>query len=147
MLDDLFPVPLVHIDGVQIVQNVLVAPDGVHVGIQPLSGIEVIAIQRHALPLGQRLHDLRFTAGVQDVERDRALIAVEVVVQAGGLFHKQRRGHAKQIQIGRELILKQALEQTDGLLRLVNSQQAFVSFGNVGVHFDIPSSVSMRIRS
>ena len=145
-LDDLFPVPLVDVDRVQIVEHVLIAADGVHVGIEALSGVEIIAIEGHALPLGERLDDLRLPAGLQDVERHRALIAVEVIVQAAGLFQKQRRRDAKQVQICGELILEQALEQADGLLRVINAEQALVALGNVGVHA-LFSSLSVSIRT
>ena len=51
-LDDLLPVPLIHIDGVEVVY-LLVAADGVHVGEQALTGLEIVALQRQPLPLGQ----------------------------------------------------------------------------------------------
>ena len=146
-LDDLLPVPLINVDGVEIIEHILVAADGVHVGIETLSGIEVVAVERHALPLGEGLHDLRLLTGLQDIERDRTLIAVEVVVQAAGLLKKQRRGHTKQVQVRGELILKQTLEQTDGLLRIVNAEQALVALRDVGIHAGYFSSLSVSKRT
>ena len=131
----------------EIIEHILVAADGVHVGIETLSGIEVVAVERHALPLGEGLHDLRLLAGLQDIERDRTLIAVEVVVQAAGLLEKQRRGHAKQVQVRGELILKQTLEQADGLLRIVNAEQALVALRDVGIHAGYFSSLSVSKRT
>ena len=145
-LNDLFPVPLIDVDRVQIIEHVLVTADCVHIGIETLSGVEIIAIEGHALPFGKRLNDLRLPAGLQNIERDRTLIAVEVIIQAAGLLQKQRRRDAKQIQIRGELILKQALEQADGLLRVINAEQALIALGNVGVHA-LFSSLSVSIRT
>ena len=107
--DDLLPVPLVDVDRVEVVQLVLVAADGVHVGIQALARPEVVALERHALPLGKALHDLGSRVGVQDIEGDRALIAVEVVVQAGIFVHEQRRGDAVEIEPRAQIVREDAL--------------------------------------
>ena len=56
--DDLFPVPLINIDGVEIIQHVLVAADGVHVGVQSLSGVEAVSLERETLPLCKGVYDL-----------------------------------------------------------------------------------------
>ena len=130
----------------QIVEHILVAADGVHVGIKALAGIEIIAVERHALPLGERLDDLRLLASLGNIEQNRALVAVEIVVQAAGLFQKQRRRNAKQIQLRGELILKQTFEQADGLLRVINAEQALIALGDVGVHA-LFSSLSVSIRT
>ena len=73
--DDLFPVPLVHIYGVKIVEFRLIAPDRVHIGVKAVSGEEIIAVQRHALPLRQRMNDLRFRSRCGNGKTDRALRA------------------------------------------------------------------------
>ena len=65
LTDDLLPVPLVHIDGVEVV-HVLVAADGVHVAVEALAHAEAVIFQGLALPLGQRLHHLCFGAAVLD---------------------------------------------------------------------------------
>ena len=78
--DDFLPVPLVDIDGVEVVQHLFVAADGVHVGIKPVPGVKIIAIQRHALPFGERMHDLRLGARGGDGEADGSLDARMVVV-------------------------------------------------------------------
>ena len=145
-LNDFFPVPLIDVDRVQIVEHILVAADGVHVGIKALAGIEIIAVERHALPLGERLDDLRLLASLGNIEQNRALVAVEIVVQAAGLFQKQRRRNAKQIQLRGELILKQTFEQADGLLRVINAEQALIALGDIGVHA-LFSSLSVSIRT
>ena len=55
--DDLFPVPLVHIDRVDVVRY-FIAPDRAHVGVESLADLEAVLFQGVALPLGQRLDDL-----------------------------------------------------------------------------------------
>jgi len=107
--DDLLPIPLIDVDGVQVIQ-LLVAADGVHVGVNALAGMDVVAVERHALPLGQRMNDLRVCVRARNIESDRAFHAVEVVVQAGIRLDEQRRGHAAQIQFAGKRILKHALD-------------------------------------
>jgi len=129
--DNFFPVPLVDVDRVQIVKLVLVAADGVHVRIQSLAGEEAVALERKALPLCQRLHDLRLCLRAQDIERYRALIAVEVVVQTGLFIDEQRRGNAVQVKLRAEVLLKKTLEQAYRFLRIIYRKQALVIFGYV----------------
>ena len=124
--DDLFPVPLVNVDRVEVV-DLLVTPDGVHIGKQALADVELVALQRQPLPLGQRMHDLRLRADVRDVEADRALIAVQIVVQAGSLLHEQRRGYAAQIQRVGQIRLEIALDEFNGALQLVDGQGRVVA--------------------
>ena len=50
--DYLFPVPLVHIDGVQVIQ-IFVAADRVHIAVQALAHTEIVVLQGLALPLCQ----------------------------------------------------------------------------------------------
>ena len=70
--DDLFPVPLVHINRVQIVQR-LVAANGVHIRHKPVAGEKVVLVQRKALPFRQRVHHLGGRLHRRDIERHRAL--------------------------------------------------------------------------
>ncbi len=119
--DDLLPVPLVHVDRVNVVQ-LLVPADGVHVGVQPLPHRELVAIEGHALPLGQRVDHLGLPPGEGDVKGDGALHAVQVVIQAGGCLHKQGRRHPAQTQGTPQIVLKQPLEQADGLLGIIQVQ-------------------------
>ena len=96
--DDLLPVPLIHIDGVDIVQIVLVPADSVHVGVQPLAYMEAVALQRQTLPLGQRMYHLGVLSDAGNIKFYRALRAIQVVVQAGVGGHKQGGGHPAQVQ-------------------------------------------------
>ena len=132
--DDLFPVPLVHVDAVEVVQLVLVPADGVHVRIQALAGVKIIALQGQALPFGQALHHLRPGAGAEDVEGNGAFHPVEVVVEAGILRHKEGGGDPVEIQQGSQPVLKEALEQGNGFLRLVNGKEALIARGDIGFH-------------
>ena len=123
--DDLFPVPLIHIDGVEVVQ-LLVPADGVHIAVQTLAHMEIVVLQCLPLPLCQRLHHLCLDAAVLDVKGHLALHAVQVVIQAGGSLQKQRCGHAVQIQRGAQGIGKQPLHRADGALGVVQVQRGFV---------------------
>ena len=97
---------------------------------RPAPGIEAVAFERHALPLGERVHDLGGLVGAQNVERHGALYTVEVVIEAGARLHKERRGHAVKIQKRAEPVLKKALEKADGFLCVIDAQKAFVAVGD-----------------
>ena len=73
------------------------------------------------------MHDLRLSADVRDVEADRALIAVQIVVQAGSLLHEQRRGYTAQIQRVGQIRLEIALDEFNGALQLVDGQGRVVA--------------------
>ena len=127
--DDLFPVPLIDVDGVEVV-GLLIAADGVHVRVEAAAGRVAVLAEGEALPLGQRLHHLDLHAGiVVAVEGHLALHAAEVVVEAGVPAHEQRRGHARQIERGGKLLLKAVLEYLDRLLRFQQRQFALVALG------------------
>ena len=129
--DDLLPVPLVHIGGVEVVQ-LLVPADGVHVGIKALSLVELVALQGQALPLGQRVDHYGLPLDAPDVEGHRALHTVQVVVDAAGLGHEQGGGHPVQAQGAGQLVLEQPVEKADGLLGLIDGQQGGISLGDAG---------------
>ena len=65
--NDLFPVPLIHIDGMEVI-HAFVAADGVHIGDKPLAGTEAVARKRVALPLCQRMYHLRLDADIGNVK-------------------------------------------------------------------------------
>ena len=105
------------------VVKLLVAADGVHVRQKAVSGVEVVAAERHTLPLRERVDDLRaLAADRRDIKADRALNAVKVVVQAARGLHKQRRGDALEVQGEAQLLPKQILDQADCLLRIVEAE-------------------------
>ena len=78
---DLLPVPLVHIDRVEIVQ-LLVPAYGVHVRHKAVAHIEAVVVKGQPLPLCQGVHHLAVYPHGGDVEAHRALHAVEVIVKA-----------------------------------------------------------------
>ena len=81
----------------EIVQ-ILVPADGIHVGVQALAGVELIALQSQTLPLGQRVDHHGGVVHGPDVEGDGALHAVEVVVEAGAGLHEEGSGDPAQIE-------------------------------------------------
>ena len=98
--DDLLPVPLIHVDGVEVVQF-FVGPQGVHVGVDAAPGTDAHLRQLDALPFGQGVHDFRLAlVHVADGEADGPLHAVQLVVEAGPGEHDHRGGHAQQGQLG-----------------------------------------------
>ena len=130
--DDLLPVPLVHVDGVGVV-HLLVPADGVHIGEQALAHVEAIPLQGQALPLGQGMHHLAVDAHVGNIEGDRALHAVQIIVQAGILIHKEGGGYPAQIQRLAQVDLEIALDELDGTLHLIGVQRRLISCGNVNL--------------
>ena len=127
--DDLLPVPLVHVDGVDVVQF-LVPADGVHIGVQAVAHGEMIPLQSQPLPLGQGVHHLGISSYRGDVEGNRTLIAVQVVVQAGVFGDEQGSGDPLQIQRVGELILEGGFDVGDGSLGVVGVQLGGVALGN-----------------
>ena len=144
LTDNLLPVPLVHIDGVEVV-HVLVAADSVHVAVEALAHAETVVFQGLALPLGQRLDDLHLDAAVLGVEGDLPLDAVQIVVQAGRSLDEERCRHAVQVQRGTQGVGKQPLHRADGALGVVQVQRGRVVFRNDDLaHSRLPLSCCPR---
>ena len=129
-VDDFFPVPLVHVDGVQVV-HVLIPADGVHVGVQAVAHVEIIALEGLTLPLGQGVDHLCLGAGGLDAEADGAFHAVQVVVQAGGRFHEQGSGHTAEIQLAGQHVGEQTLGHADGQLGVIGIQSRAVALRDI----------------
>ena len=72
---------------------------------------------------------LGIDAHVGDVELDRPLISVEVVVEAGILFHKQRGGNPPQIEGMTEIHLEIALDELNGPLHFVDGEGRMIALG------------------
>ena len=93
-------------------------------------------VQGHALPLGQGVDHLGVPPGGGDVEGDGPLHAAQVVVQASGRLHEERRGHPAQVERTAQRVLKEALQESDGLLGVVEIQAGGVPLGNIGlIHY------------
>ena len=129
--DVLLPVPLVHVDGVEVVHH-LVPADGVHVGVEAGAGGELIPLQGQPLPLGQGVDHLSVGAHVGDVEGDGPLHAVQVVVEAGLAVHEQGGGDPVEVQPHAQAVLELLMDQLDGPLELVVAQGHPVAGGDGG---------------
>ena len=130
--DDLFPVPLVYIDGVDVVQ-LFVSADGVHVGVEAAPHPEVVPLQCQPLPLGQGVDHLHLGSHRRHIEAHRPLIAVQVVVQARILRDKQGGRHPLQVQGPGKLVLKGLLDVGNGPLGIVGIQGRPIALGNVNM--------------
>ena len=73
--DDLFPVPLIDIDRMDVVK-LFVAADGVHIGIQAVSDRKVVFFECQTLPFGKRMHHLRVCSDGRHIKAHRAFVAV-----------------------------------------------------------------------
>ena len=106
---DFFPVPLIHINGVDIVRN-LIPAYGAHISIEAFAGLEAVFFQREAFPFGQRLYDLGFVIILfLDAESYGTLNPVQVIVQAGSRVYKKRRRYTQQVQPFCQQRLKEVL--------------------------------------
>ena len=127
--DNALPVPLIHVDAVQVVQF-LIAADGVHVSHNALAGAEAVLVQGIALPLCQAVDDLGVLVQAGHIELDRALHTVQIVVQAAALHDEQGSRDALEVERHADLLLENRLDQADGFLGVVQAQQALVAFRN-----------------
>ena len=133
--DDLLPVPLVDIDGMDVVE-VLVGPQGVHVGVDAATGPDAELGQLDAFPFGQGVNDFGFPlVHAPDREGDGALHAVEVVVEAGPGEDDHGRRDPQQGELGGEIDLEHVLDGLDGFFRLLGAaKQVAVMLGKIQGH-------------
>ena len=112
------------------VAQLLVGADGIHVGVDTITRLDVILSQRQAFPFSQRVNHFGLgVAQVLDREGDCTLNAVQVVVDTHPLQHKQRGRDATQTQLGREIKLEKLLNLLDTQLGLAHVEEGLVSFG------------------
>ncbi len=100
--NDFFPIPLVNIDGMDVV-GLFVAADCAHIRIEAFSIGKSVFLQGEPFPFGQRMHDFR--GGIIllfDAEYDRAFHAVQIIVQTGSRVNEQRCGNTQQMQAFRQ---------------------------------------------
>ena len=127
----LLPVPLVHIDAVQVVQF-LVPANGVHVGVKTYSGNKAIVMEGLPLPLGQTMYHLGGSSGLPDGKFYRPLHTVQVVVEAGVGFQEKGSTYPVKGQGPAKVVLEQLLDQADGPLGVIKAQQGTVPLGHKG---------------
>ena len=125
---DGFPVPLVNVEGVEVVK-LFVGTNGVHVGIDAIAGLDIIVGKGESLPFGEGVNHLRFlVAQAFDGECYGALYTVEVVVDAKTLEYEQGCGDATQTQLCGEVGLKEVLDELYTLLGLLQVEKGLVVF-------------------
>lgn len=126
--DGALPVPLVNVERVEVVE-VFVGADGVHVGVEPEAGGDVVEAELHALPFGERVDDLGALAVEgADIERNGFLDAVEVVVDACAREDKERGRDATEAERVGEAFLKIFLDELDGDFGCFGKKLAFIAF-------------------
>ena len=104
--DDPFPVPLVHVQRVQVAQF-FVGTDGVHVGIDAISRRDMVVGQRDTFPLGQRVnHFGLLVAQILDGERYGPFHPVQVIVDTHSLQHEEWGRDTAKPQLRREILLE-----------------------------------------
>ena len=121
-----FPVPLVDVNGVRVVALV-VAANGVHVGVKTFTVAESVFFERRSLPFRKRMHDFGLAAALfQNIETDGSLYSVQIVVDSAFAPHEKRCGHAFESEILDKISLKRVLDEFDGFLRFANAHLLLV---------------------
>ena len=109
----------------------LVAADGVHIRHQALAGVEIIPLEGVALPFGQGVDDLTLRADGGDVKADRALVAVEIIIQARGFFYKKRGGDTLEIERMAQIALEISLNKLNRALCFIDCQRILIAGRNI----------------
>ena len=134
LVDDHLPVPLIDIATVQIIE-LLIATNRVHVGIETLARLEAVLLQCHSLPLRQRMHDLdRLIRPPWNIEADRTLITVQIIIETRALRHEKRRRDTAEIHLPTELLLKCISDILDCLLCLTHRKTRIIILWNDQSH-------------
>ena len=128
------PVPLIHVEGVDVVQ-LLIRADSVHVGVDAIAGLDAVLRKGQTLPFGKRMHYLAYLpVHILHRETHGALDAVQVVIDAGALTHEQRSRHTAQAQLGGKVHLEEILDLLDGAFRLTRVQQRGIVIRDLQFH-------------
>ena len=127
--DHPLPVPLVHINGMEIVQ-LLVGPQRIHICINAAACGSAQLGELHPFPFCEGMDNLCAAVGqILYREADRPLGAVEIVVDAGARKHDHRRCYAKQSQLGRQVDLEHIFYCLDGLFGIFGGTQEILISG------------------
>ena len=127
--NNLFPVPLVNVDRVNIIK-LLVAANSVHIGVKTVANVEAVLLKSLSFPLCERVNDLTYLARIGNIKADGALGAVQVIVKAGSLGNEERSRHTLQVKRRRKTGLKGLLYKGYSLLRIVNVKGGRIALGN-----------------
>ena len=76
---DLFPVPLVYIYRMEIIQF-FISSDRIHICEKSFSHMKIIAVQGHPFPLCQRMDYLSLGACIRNIKSDRSLYSVQIII-------------------------------------------------------------------
>jgi hypothetical protein len=97
--DDLFPVPLVYVNGVDIVQ-IFIPADCYHICVKTLSVRKSVFFQCVAFPFGKGVYDLGVASFDRfDIKTYRAFYTIKVVIKAGFRGYKCRGGYSEKVQL------------------------------------------------
>ena len=131
---DLLPVPLVDVDGMDCV-DIIVRPDGVHVGVDARANGEVEVSKFHTLPFRKALDNLHLlVAHVSDLETDRSFHAIQVVVDTGIAGNKQRARHTGESQLAGKFAFKRVLHKLDGTFRRLGIESGCIPLRKIRFH-------------
>ena len=102
--------------------------------------MEIVFFERKALPFRQGLDDLGLRSRVLDIKGHLPLIAVQVIIEAGGRLEKKRCADSVQLKRCRKRVCKLTLDHTDRLLGIIHGQKRPVAVRDIDVaHLSIPS--------
>ena len=87
-------------------------------------------MQGIALPFGKAVNNLGLLIQAGNIERNRALYTVQVIIQTAALYNKEGSRDALEMQCHAKLFLKDRFDQADGLLGVIQPQQTLVPFRN-----------------
>ena len=113
-VDDPFPVPLIDVKGMDVVERFFVGADGGHVGVEPFAVAETVIGQDHAFPFGKGEDDFGVGSVLFDLEGYFSFDAVEVVVDTGAFADEQGGGDALEVESLGQIILEEVLDELDG---------------------------------
>ena len=143
--DDLFPVPLVGVDGMEIV-HLFITADRIHIGIKTFTRGKTICVERHALPFCKRMYDDGISARFLHVKTNGTFHTAQVVVQSRFGVNEKRGGNTLQIEHEAKSFFKGTLEHTDGILCIIHTEGRLITLRhNYFTHKDKSSNVFTKI--
>ena len=126
--DGAFPVPLVHVERVQVAQF-LVGTDGVHIGIDTIARADAVFCQGQTFPLRQGVNHFGLCiAQILDRERNGTFHPVQVVVYTHSFQYEQGSRHTAEAEFRRQVLLEKVLYLFDTQLGLFQVEQRLIVF-------------------